>query len=73
MEPHFLNILSELLDNNKDVNIAHCRVKIIDNDNKLLGYTPLCPEKEDNLNFLGIGLKVIDYNMYKILCVEQKN
>ena len=57
MEPHFLNTLSELLENNKDVDIAHCRVKIIDNDNKLLGYTPFCPEREDNLNFVWHRIK----------------
>ncbi len=56
-EPTFLEEMYELLLKYPDVDIAHCRVKIIDENDNIIDYSPSCPEYESAIDFMWHRLK----------------
>jgi glycosyltransferase involved in cell wall biosynthesis len=55
--PTFLSEMYNLMQRYPEINIAHCRVKIIDEENRTLEYTPICPEYENIIDFMWHRLK----------------
>jgi glycosyltransferase involved in cell wall biosynthesis len=58
-EPEFLQEMYILLKKWPKVDIAHCRVKMIDSDNKIINYSSSCPEYENVIDFMWHRLKGI--------------
>jgi glycosyltransferase involved in cell wall biosynthesis len=56
-ESTFLQEMLDLMRKYPNVQIAHCRVEIIDENGKTLYYSPSCPEYEDVIDFMWHRLK----------------
>jgi glycosyltransferase involved in cell wall biosynthesis len=56
-EPTFLEEMYSLLNKYQKVDIAHCRVQIINEEGKTIDYSPSCPEFEDVIDFIWHRLK----------------
>jgi glycosyltransferase involved in cell wall biosynthesis len=52
IEPGFLEVFADLIDKNPSKEVFHCRVKIIDENSKLLHFSENCPELESRLDFI---------------------
>ena len=69
-EKDFLEEMIFLANKFKNVNIFHCRVRIIDEKGNTINFSPLCPEYESNINFiwhriLGYRLQFISDFMFR--------
>jgi glycosyltransferase involved in cell wall biosynthesis len=50
--PDFLLEMIKLAEKYSELDVFHCRVKIIDKDGGTVSYAPTCPEYEDLVNFM---------------------
>ena len=59
--PDFLGEMIQLAERYPNIKIFHCRVKEIDDNNKTITYTPLCPEWENVISFIWHRIKLYRY------------
>lgn len=71
-EPTFLEEMYKLLLKYPSVDIAHCRVKIIDEKGNTIDYTPSCPEYENVIDFVWHRLKGLRYQYAPDFMVRKK-
>lgn len=60
-EPTFLEEMYKLLLKYPSIDIAHCRVRIIDEKGNAIDYAPSCPEDENVIDFIWHRLKGFRY------------